>query len=833
MDETRSAAVLEAFVRMYESGCIYRDNRLVNWDARLRTAVSDIEVDYIDIPGRTLINVPGYEQPVEFGVLTSFAYPLEDGDGEIVVATTRPETMLGDTAVAVHPEDQRYKHLHGKFVVHPVSKRRIPIIADAELVDMEFGTGAVKITPAHDPNDFLVGKRHNLEFINILDDNGNINDTGGAFKGQPRFQARVTVVDFLKEQGLYRGIHDNPMRLGISSRSKDVIEPLLKPQWWVACADMAARSCQAVRSGDLEVIPKEFEAVWFRWLENIRDWCISRQLWWGHRIPAYYVTFEGELDEQSGVPGRPSEDMSRWVVGRTQDEAAAAAQAKHPDKKIVLHQDEDVLDTWFSSGLFPFSVMGWPANTVDMQKFYPGSLLETGHDILFFWVARMVMMGLQLTDKVPFKQVYLHAMVRDAHGKKMSKSLGNVIDPLHVIEGITLQGLHDTLQSGNLDPKEVLRAMDTQKTDFPDGIEECGTDALRFALVAYTTQARDINLDIKRVVAYRYWCNKLWNAIKFAMMNLPADFVPHQPDQITAGQLESWPAAARWILSRLDSAVEVVNKAMEAYDFSTATQQLYGWWQYELCDVFIELMKPVMARDDAQPGAAAAKAATQQALWVSLDAGLRLLHPFMPFVTEELWQRLPKTQEQASIPSIMVSPYPTSHPDWSQPELDKDFEEAQAVVAAIRKLRSDYGLTRQRPTVYVSCSSSSRAGVLQSLSADIACLSGSSEIVLLEEGGSAPAGCSVAIVDDTTTVHLMLKGILDPTLELAKLEKKLSEASSRADAIRRKQSLPSYADKTPQSVKDDDAERLAKAEAEMTAAQQHMEEMRKIIAEQQ
>ncbi|WIA29336.1 hypothetical protein OEZ86_011841 [Tetradesmus obliquus] len=831
MDETRSAAVLEAFVAMYESGCVYRDNRLVNWDARLRTAVSDIEVDYIDIPGRTLINVPGYDKPVEFGVLTSFAYPLEDGSGEIVVATTRPETMLGDTAVAVHPEDARYKHLHGKFVVHPVSQRRIPIIADAELVDMEFGTGAVKITPAHDPNDFLVGKRHSLEFINILDDNGNINDIGGSFKGQPRFTARVTVVDFLKEAGLYRGITDNPMRLGISSRSKDVIEPLLKPQWWVACGDMAARSCAAVRSGELEIIPKEFEAVWFRWLENIRDWCISRQLWWGHRIPAYYVTFEGEAPEVSGVPGRPSEDMARWVVGRSREEAAAAAAKKYPGKACTLHQDEDVLDTWFSSGLFPFSVMGWPANTPDMRTFYPGSLLETGHDILFFWVARMVMMGLQLTDKVPFKQVYLHAMVRDAHGKKMSKSLGNVIDPIHVIEGITLQGLHDTLQAGNLDPKEVARAKDTQKTDFPEGIEECGTDALRFALVAYTTQARDINLDIKRVVAYRYWCNKLWNAIKFAMMNLPEAFQP-LPQQQLAQQMPAWPPAARWVLSRLNSAVETINKAMEAYDFSTATQTAYAWWQYELCDVFIELMKPVMARDEAaDPGAAAAKAATQQALCAALDSGLRLLHPFMPFVTEELWQRLPKTPEQASIPSIMLAPYPTAQPGWSQPELDSRYEQAQAVVAAIRKLRSDYGLTRQRPTVYVACSSAARAEVIQALAGDIACLSTSAEVLLLAADAPLPAYSSVAIVDDVVTVHMVLKGILDPALELAKLEKKQAEAQGRCEAIRKRMGLPAYADKTPAAVQAEDAEKLARAEAEAAAAAQHSEEMRKMIGQ--
>jgi valyl-tRNA synthetase len=486
MDDNLSAAVVEAFVRMHEQGLIYRDNRLVNWCCELKTAVSDIEVDYIDVPRRTLLSVPGYDTPVEFGVITSFAYPLEDGSGDIVVATTRPETMLGDTAVAVHPEDPRYTAMHGKFVLHPVDGRRIPIICDAELVDRSLGTGAVKVTPAHDPDDFRAGKRHGLEFINIFDDTGLINDKGSQFEGEPRFKTRTTVVEFLRSKGLFRGTADNAMRLGLCSRSKDVIEPVLKPQWWVACEAMAARSCQAVRDGSLEIIPKDFEPVWFRWLENIRDWCVSRQLWWGHRIP--YIG----LEDESGI--RPSgeeeeEDMTRWVVGRTEAEAKTRAQERFPGRPVRLTQDEDVLDTWFSSGLFPFSVFQWPTRTPDLAKFYPGALVETGHDILFFWVARMVMLGIQLTGEVPFKRVYLHAMVRDAHGRKMSKSLGNVIDPLHVIEGITLDGLHAAITAGNLEAKEADKAKSSQTADFPDGIEECGTDALRFALCAYTSQA--------------------------------------------------------------------------------------------------------------------------------------------------------------------------------------------------------------------------------------------------------------------------------------------------------------------------------------------------------
>ncbi|KDD75111.1 class I (I, L, M and V) tRNA synthetase, partial [Helicosporidium sp. ATCC 50920] len=643
MDAKLSRAVQEAFLRLHASNKIYRAHRLVNWDCTLRTAVSDIEVDYVDVPGRTLLKVPGYAQPVEFGVLTSFAYPLEDGAGEIVVATTRPETMLGDTAVAVHPDDERYRGLVGKFVVHPVNRRKIPIVADAELVDMAFGTGAVKITPAHDPNDFATGKRHNLEFVSVLDDEGAMaGASSGEFAGMPRFQARVAIVDWLKREGLFRGVTDNPMRLGLCSRSKDVIEPVMKPQWWVDCASAAKRAVDAVRGGDLAIQPREFEATWFRWLENIRDWCVSRQLWWGHRIPAYYVELEGE---RPGAQGTSLEDTSRWVVAA--DEAAAREEAERrfgASRGFALRQDEDVLDTWFSSGLFPFSVFGWPEQSADLARFYPGALLETGHDILFFWVARMVMMGLELTDRLPFGAVYLHTIVRDAHGRKMSKSLGNVIDPLSVVEGVSLEALHASLEGGNLDPAEVKKARQGQKADFPDGIEECGTDALRFALVSYSSQGRDVNLDIKRVVAYRHWCNKLWNAVRFALGHLGDDFVVSEEERraladergvLSGSALQELPFASRWILSRLSAATETVDAGMEASDFSAATTAAYNFWQYELCDVFIELVKPVMAR-----GGPAEQRWTRVVLWTALDVGLRLLHPFMPYVTEELWQRL-------------------------------------------------------------------------------------------------------------------------------------------------------------------------------------------------
>ena len=829
MDETRSHAVNEAFVQMYEKGLIYRDNRLVNWCCKLKTAVSDIEVDYIDIAKRQGVSVPGYDEPVEFGAITSFAYPYEDGSGEIVVATTRPETMLGDTAVAVHPDDERYKTVVGKFLVHPINGRRIPVIADAELVDMDFGTGAVKITPAHDPNDFATGKRHNLEFINILDDNGCLNSNGtGQFAGQRRFEARITVVEHLKELGLYRGVEDNPMRLGLCSRSKDVIEPVLKPQWWVACDGMAADGCELVRTKELEIIPEEYEATWFRWMENIRDWCISRQLWWGHRIPAYYVVFDGE-DASNGSPGAPSENMANWVVGRTLEDAQKIAEEKYPGRAFTLVQDEDVLDTWFSSGLFPFSTMGWPNATSDLKDFFPGQLLETGHDILFFWVARMVMMSRALTGEVPFKQVYLHAMVRDAHGRKMSKSLGNVIDPTNVIEGITLEKLHESLMGGNLDPKEVEKAKEGQKIDFPEGIEECGADALRFALVSYTAQGRDINLDIKRVVSYRHWCNKLWNAIRFALMNLGTDFQPQSPEEFAAvAATGSLPYASKWILSRLNAATKSITDAMYVYDFSTATSSVYNFWQYELCDIFIELAKPLLNGDDA-----VAKGLTKQTLYVCLESGLRLLHPFMPFVTEELWQRLPgqaKNLEQEGYPrSLMVAKYPTAKDEPDADALNATMTYMMSVVTKARSLRSDYGLTREKAALFITATDPANFEFLESVYLEIATLTTSSSVKAVTSPDQAPKGCGVAVLDDTTTIHLDLVGVLDVPKEISKLEKNLKVSVEWLSKLEAKTSSEMYVAKTPENVKQADQDKITKLKAEIESIQHHISEFKELL----
>lgn len=816
MDAKRCKAVVEAFVRLHQQGLIYRAIRLVNWDSVLRTAISDVEVDYIDIKGKTLLKVPGYESPVEFGTLTSFAYPLEQGVGEIVVATTRPETMLGDTAVAVHPDDDRFKHLHGKYVVHPFNGRRIPIICDAVLVDPTFGTGAVKITPAHDPNDFDVGKRHKLDFINIFTDDGKVNINGGQqFEGMPRFLARVAVLEALKSKGLYRKTENNDMRLAVCSRSNDVIEPMVKPQWFVDCGGMAKEACDAVRDGRLEIMPKHSEADWFRWLENIRDWCISRQLWWGHQIPAWYVTLEDDELLDFGAYN------DHWVVGRNQEEAEIQAKEKYPGKKYKLQQDPDVLDTWFSSGLFPFSVMGWPEDTLDLRTFYPTSLLETGHDILFFWVARMVMLGMKLTGQVPFKKIFLHAMVRDAHGRKMSKSLGNVIDPLDVIHGISLDGLLKKLEQGNLDKNEVKKARDGMIMDFPNGIAECGADALRFALVAYTAQSEKINLDIQRVVGYRLWCNKLWNAIRFAMINLGKDF--SSSEKLDMGSL---PFGCKWILSVLNQAITKTNSSLAVYDLSGATTAVFSWWLYQLCDVFIEISKPALA-GDVNPKSLRAKKATQETLWICLDTGLRLLHPFMPYITEELWQRLPQKLHSNAKSSIMVADYPRAVEEWDSPEAESHMLLVESIVRSLRSLRMMYNLDpKLRPNAFLLCRSDELSYVVQNYFSEIVTLASLSSIMLLQE---APSGCAVSIVSDQISAYLMLQGVVNATSEIARLEKKCLELLQKKEGLTKKMDSVGYREKVPLKLQEENMDKYNKLAAELDSVEEAKGNFEKLL----
>uniref|UniRef100_A0A8D1WC28 Valine--tRNA ligase n=1 Tax=Sus scrofa TaxID=9823 RepID=A0A8D1WC28_PIG len=818
MDPKLSATVIEAFVRLHEEGVIYRSTRLVNWSCTLNSAISDIEVDKKELTGRTLLSVPGYKEKVEFGVLVSFAYKVQgsDSDEEVVVATTRIETMLGDVAIAVHPEDPRYQHLKGKSVVHPFVSRSLPVIFD-DFVDMEFGTGAVKITPAHDQNDYEVGQRHGLEAVSIMDARGALVNVPPPFLGLPRFEARKAVLAALKERGLFRGVEDNPMVVPLCNRSKDVVEPLLRPQWYVRCGEMAQAASAAVTRGDLRILPEAHQRTWHAWMDNIRDWCISRQLWWGHRIPAYFVTVS-----DPAVPPGEDPDGRYWVSGRTEAEArekAAKEFGVSPDK-ISLQQDEDVLDTWFSSGLFPFSILGWPNQSEDLSVFYPGTLLETGHDILFFWVARMVMLGLKLTGKLPFKEVYLHAIVRDAHGRKMSKSLGNVIDPLDVIHGVSLQGLHNQLVNSNLDPSEMEKAKEGQKADFPAGIPECGTDALRFGLCAYTSQGRDINLDVNRILGYRHFCNKLWNATKFALRGLGKGFVPSATSE--PGGRES--LADRWIRSRLTEAVRLSNQGFQAYDFPAVTTAQYSFWLYELCDVYLECLKPVLNGVD-QVAAESAR----QTLYTCLDVGLRLLSPFMPFVTEELFQRLPRRTPQAP-PSLCVTSYPEpSECSWKDPEAEAAFELALSITRAVRSLRADYNLTRIRPDCFLEVADEATGALASAVSGYVQTLASAGIVAVLALGASAPQGCAVALASDRCSIHLQLQGLVDPARELGKLQAKRDEAQRQAQRLQERRAASSYSVKVPLKVQEADEAKLQQTEAELRKVEEAIALFQKML----
>jgi len=892
MDPKMCKAVTEAFVRMHEDGTIYRSSRLVNWSCSLRSAISDIEVDKVELPGRTALSVPGYKDKVEFGVIVSFAYKVEDSEEELVVATTRLETMLGDTAVAVHPDDDRYRHLHGKRVIHPFTDRKLPIVQDT-FVERDFGTGAVKITPAHDPNDYECGKRNGLKFVTIFTDEGIVVDGYGKFSGMKRFDARKAMQEELTKLGLYRETKDNPMVVPVCSRSKDIVEPIIKPQWYVKCDDMAKKATLAVESGELKIVPESQKKTWNYWMAGMRDWCISRQLWWGHRIPAYQVTLKNSTLEDE-----------TWVSGRTEQEARSKAAKKLgvPEADVILSQDPDVLDTWFSSGLFPFSVLGWPDKTDELDVFYPGTLLETGHDIIFFWVARMVFFGQKLMGKLPFKTVFLHAMVRDAHGRKMSKSLGNTIDPMDVIRGVSLENLHKTLYNSNLDPREIEKAKAGQKQDYPNGIPECGTDALRFALCAYTAQGRDINLDVLRVQGYRFFCNKLWNATKFALMYLGSDFKPQKGlvQELLSGKLRKskglafkplpekaeltsesgkkrlnsvlqghpflagaaptktdldafnilgespsyWKHQAlarwfhrmnalsdnekailpagqgiaeaepsplaykdRWILSRLSQAVETCHTGFQSYNFPQATTALYNLWLYELCDVYLEYLKPVFQGSDA-----GAILTARHVLYFCLDGALRLISPFMPFISEELFQRLPRWSNSEP-PSIVVTPFPkTENYNFRDTVIEEEVKFIQKVAGVVRSTRADYNLpNKTRTELYLCVFCEQSADILRRYASVLETLATCSKVVVTN---TPPVGCAIVTVSDKVSAHLNLKGLIDPTKEIEKLEKKKSTLNAQIEKLKK---LTAAADsKVPEEVRRSNEEKLVQSQTEVT-----------------
>ena len=832
MDAPRGKSVTAAFIKFHQDGLIYRDVRLTNWCCQLRSGISDIEVDYIDIEARTRLPVPGHpkDRTYVFGVIWSFAYKLEGSDEEIVVATTRPETMLGDAAVAVHPDDPRYKQFHGCYLKHPFVERRVKLITDATLVDMGFGTGAVKVTPAHDPNDFACGRRHGLDEITVLTDEGQMAANCGEFSGMMRFEARIELLKRLKELGLYRGEATNKMRLGKCSRTGDVIEPMLKPQWWVDCSGMAKRATDAVRNGDLKIMPEDHEKTWFRWLDNIRDWCVSRQLWWGHRIPAYYVHVKGVAQKEPVVAASEAEARAQVV----------AATGCAPGD-VALRQDEDVLDTWFSSGLFPFSPLGWPdEQSPDMKAgWHPTTLLETGHDILFFWVARMVMCSLHLTDKLPFTEVYLHAMVRDKYGRKMSKSLGNVIDPLEVISGVTLGALCAKLHAGNLAPAEVEKAEKMNHAEYPRGIPECGSDALRIGILAYCQSGRDVNLDISRVVGYSKFCNKLWNATRFAFRYIeaanPQGFRPAPlpcaltlvGDAAKAAELDLPFLPDAWILSRLAAAVDAINGHLGKYEIALSVQAVYDFWYNDLCCVYLEAIKPVMQLDSASIANAAAKHATQTVLHCCLHNGLRLLHPFMPFVTEELYQRL---QLLAGEPrsSVMHAPYPKPEACalWRSARAEAAMGVVTKVAAAIRGLRGTYlkgALEKHAPPVYVVCKDKAVAATIAAQAETILILARSSKapppasLAVVADGCAPPRGCVTDQPDPSTEVHVLLKGVIDFGKEIERLRKDVKTKQTYLDKLKAKVGAKDYAARAPAATQEEDHKKIADTTDELAS----------------
>ncbi|XP_029022067.1 valine--tRNA ligase, mitochondrial isoform X3 [Betta splendens] len=801
MDPGFSRSVSEAFVRLCDSGLIYRSEGLVNWSCFLESAISDIEVDTKELSGKTLMSVPGYENKIEFGTMYTFAYPVEGQDREIAVSTTRPETMLGDVAVAVHPDDPRYLAVHGKQCRHPFTDRLLPIITDS-VVEMDLGTGAVKVTPAHDHTDFVLSQRNSLPRLMVIGENGTMTRLCGLWlEGVKRFDARQLVVDALVEKKLFRGERSHAMMLPICSRSGDIIEPLLKKQWFVRCDEMAKKAVQAVEDGHLEIIPHFYTKTWKNWLSNISDWCISRQLWWGHQIPAYRVVLANSTDH-------PENDQ--WVWGRSKDEARQRAAVKfgaNPED-IVLSQDSDVLDTWFSSGLFPFAMLGWPEQTADLQRFYPNSILETGSDLIFFWVARMVMLGTELTGQLPFRQVLFHSLVRDKHGRKMSKSLGNVIDPLDVIDGVSLEKLQEKVKERNVDSRERLFAMEAQRKDLPKGIPQCGTDALRFALCSHKIQGEDISFSASQVLSCRHFCNKMWQTLRFTLKVLAESTTP-------VGALEETrPVSSmdRWICSKLYSTIVQCEQAFEAYELHTVTSALYTFWVHSLCDVYMEYVKPVVGQTDIEHSDRMRHVAST-VLYHCVSVSLTMLSPFMPFITEELWQRLQPFRPRASAQdSLCLQPYPHSSQlaHWHFPEEERDFLLVQEVIRVARSLRAQCGMTKEKPAMWAVCSHHQAQVLLHFQSAvwtlsrishlHIFCPQRTNSLVSVHNT-PPPKGSLIGVVDHTFQLHLHVQSGMNKDKLILQLHQRKEKLIPRLEEVLCRVQSSDYATKVPAHVR--------------------------------
>ena len=810
MDEGLSDAVKEVFVRLYEEDLIYRGKRLVNWDPILHTAVSDLEVISEE----------------ESGHLWHMRYPLTDGSGHVIVATTRPETMLGDTAVAVHPEDERYKDIIGKTVSLPLVGREIPVIAD-DYVDPEFGTGCVKITPAHDFNDYEMGKRHNLPMINIMTRDAAILETvhyefapgsdqepkseelPAKYAGLDRYEARDRILHDLKEQDLLEKIDDHKLMVPRGDRSGAVVEPYLTDQWFVKIEPLAKPAIAAVEKGDIKFVPDNWKNTYFDWMRNIQDWCISRQIWWGHRIPAWY------------------DETGELYVGRSETEV----REKHDiPADVYLEQDADVLDTWFSSALWPFSTLGWPEQTDALKTFYPTSVLVTGFDIIFFWVARMIMMGLKFMDDVPFHEVYIHGLVRDSHGQKMSKSKGNVLDPIDLIDGIELETLVAKRTSGMMQPHLAEKIAKQTRKDYPDGIPAFGTDALRFTYAALASTGRDINFDLNRIEGYRNFCNKLWNAARYVLMNTEsADDAQGRASVAggrtpgatkASGEAMEFSAADRWIRTRLAQVTDQVIDAIGQYRFDLASQALYSFVWDEYCSWYLELSKVTLNDDTASEEQ---KRGTRNTLVTVLEALLRLLHPVTPFITEEIWQRVaPLAGIQGD--TIMHQPYPTPGDFDTDESATEEMQWVMDAIVGLRNIRGEMNIApSKRFNVLAQNVNEQQKARIATYLPYLRFLARVDDVEVLGKNDSAPESATALVGDMKLLVPLA--GLIDKAAEVARLTKEIEKKSKELGGIEAKLGNASFVDKAPAHLVEQSRARKDELQAAISQLQEQMQQI--------
>ena len=779
LDEGFSRAVLDVFVQLYEEGLIYRGQRLVNWDPELRTAISDLEVENEEAEGQ----------------IWHFRYPLAEGttaDGKnyVVVATTRPETMLGDTAVAVHPDDERYQALIGRHVELPLVGRVIPIIADDE-VDMSFGTGCVKITPAHDFNDNEMGERHGLPLVNIFTESASISDEAPeVYRGLDRFDARERVVSDLAALGLLDKVEPHTLSVPRCDRSGAIIEPWLTKQWFVRIEPLATPAIEAVESGAIEFVPKQYENVYFSWMRNIRDWCISRQQWWGHRIPAFY------------------DDAENVYVGR--DEAEVRSKYQLADD-VSLRQDPDVLETWFSSSLWTFATLGWPEETPERELYHPTDVLVTGHDIIFFWVARMIMMTLKFTGEIPFRKVYIHGLVKDSEGRKMSKTKGNGLDPLDLVDGI---GLDDLVakRTQNLTQPQMAPAIEkATRKEFPDGIPAYGTDALRFTYCAMASTGRDIRFDLKRIEGYRNFCNKLWNATKFVLMNTE-DFVAG------AAESDQRSLADRWITSRLQDLIDTSRRALDTYRFDLYASAVYEFAWHEYCDWYVELSKPLLWEDGAE--ALGAQNAARQTLLDVLESLLRVAHPIVPFITEALWRQV-SPRLGIDRPTIMLEPFPAGQEALRDEEAAAAVDWLKGVVSAVRTIRGEANIPPATSVnLILSGGGANDRAWLDETAAVLKRVAKVDSIRWLHDGETPPAN-ALALVGELR-VMVPLAGLIDVEAERARLGKIIDKRKTDLAKINGKLGNAKFIDNAPAEVVARERDKAGEAQQQLAALEHQM-----------